>query len=305
MAKYSRLCVDFNGSTKFASAGNVLDKTDTSTFSIAAWVKVDSAATGNIISKIAVGGAGYALRIDALADIIFSLDDGAGGLAEVRSFYALHDANVARWVFYVATYDGSTNASGMLLYADGRPMRQTTVTDLLAGSITNAAALTIAGIDASANFGSATLGNGLIDGVAMWNDVLTPAEVLSLYNAREPSDYNLIVASGLDSHWRMGDGDTHPTLLDDVGANDMTLTGTTAADILDFRTAGGWPVQVAELGPGIAPATYVMFGHDQQCIDGVAPTPWESVGAPDPTGALAPAFPCGGPWESIWVGQIK
>lgn len=49
---------------------------------------------------------------------------------------------------------------------------------------------------------------------------------------------------------------------------------------------------------------YDMFGVDQQCSPGTAPTVWRVTGAPDPTGIQAPAFPCGGPWEHIWIGRV-
>jgi hypothetical protein len=57
-------------------------------------------------------------------------------------------------------------------------------------------------------------------------------------------------------------------------------------------------------GPAPSVVTYVNFATDAACAAGTAPTTWRTVGAPDPTGVSAPAFPCGGPWSEIWVGAV-
>lgn len=55
---------------------------------------------------------------------------------------------------------------------------------------------------------------------------------------------------------------------------------------------------------GAQSVTYFdMFGVDDQCVTGTAPSVWTVTGAPDDVGASAPPFPCGGPWALIWVGR--
>jgi hypothetical protein len=311
MAKYSSKCVDFNGTTTYGTAGDVLDKTNLDAFSIVGWARSSDIA-GDILSKLDGSSTGYSMRITS-ADLEFIRQDAGGGISLISADVPTHDVNYGLvWWFYGVTCTGGNAASTMSLYINGKPATSTEDTDTLTATTANAGVLTVAGINGAANFGAATVGAGALDGLAIYDGALSDAEMLALYNLREPSDYSLITTTpSLESHWRMGDdaSDTSSLIIDVVGANDVTLTGVTDSDILEFVTAGGWPVTgatgVRSSGDVPDAQTFVMFGHDADCVDGVAPTTWEVTGAPDLAGAQAPALPCGGSWESIWVGQVK
>jgi len=307
MAKYSLLCVDFDG-TSYGSAGNVLDKIHTDAFSIVGWVK-GADLTADILSKMDGGAVGYSMGIVSGALDFIRAD--AGGSDQVRASTDTHFTNVENWLFYAVTCAGGLGAATMLLYINGVAAAQSTISNTLTGSMTNAGVLTCAGRNAVANYGAAEVGNGCIDGLAMYDAVLTPAEILALYNLREPSDYSLIsTTANIDSHWRMGDdaGDSNVTIVDVVGVNDFTLTGVVAADLLEYQTCGGWSVGgengVRGLGASAATVFYDMHAIDPACAPGTAPTTWTVQGAPDLAAASAPAFPCGaGPYSPVWIGR--
>jgi hypothetical protein len=75
--------------------------------------------------------------------------------------------------------------------------------------------------------------DGLLDDLFIVNRVLTAAEVTEAYNNGNP--YDLSGASfwaDLIAWWKMGDGDTYPTLSDSKGSNDGTMTNMSADDIV-------------------------------------------------------------------------
>ena len=81
--------------------------------------------------------------------------------------------------------------------------------------------------------------NGSIDEVAVWHGVELDADAIAaIYNSGTPID--LSVDSGnydnsgdLSHWWRMGDGDTYPTITDNEGSNHGTMTNMSSGDIVE------------------------------------------------------------------------
>ena len=71
---------------------------------------------------------------------------------------------------------------------------------------------------------------GKVNEVAVW-DSDQSGNVAAIYNAGVPHDLALLAAAP-DGWWRMGDGDTFPTIQDNIGSSDGTLNNMTAADIV-------------------------------------------------------------------------
>jgi len=67
--------------------------------------------------------------------------------------------------------------------------------------------------------------DGNIDEVTIWDtSVLTASEIEDLWNLGAPIDPSILTTSAnLVSWYRMGDGDTYPTILDHAGSNDATM----------------------------------------------------------------------------------
>ena len=86
---------------------------------------------------------------------------------------------------------------------------------------------------------------GHLDDIAVWDDVLTDAEVDAIYNSGVPIDLTSnsgsYTSSGdLEFYLRMGDGDTYPTITDHGSEReDGTMTNMTSGDIVTDVPTGG------------------------------------------------------------------
>lgn len=77
--------------------------------------------------------------------------------------------------------------------------------------------------------------NGLIDEVAIFNTALTEEEVVSIYDKTETgktADLNTLSTPPV-AWYRMGDGDTYPTITDNAGSNDGTMTNMSSSNIVE------------------------------------------------------------------------
>ena len=75
------------------------------------------------------------------------------------------------------------------------------------------------------------LRDGQIDELAFWNSELNQSQITTLYNSGSPSDLSSFSPS--PAHWyRMGDGDTFPTISDNIGSVDLTMNNMTAANFV-------------------------------------------------------------------------
>lgn len=86
---------------------------------------------------------------------------------------------IARWIHIVATYDGSNNANGMRFYVDTVPGQAITFNVPITGSILTTAPLFFAGTPGF----PAGFAQGIMDCTRNYNRVITPAEVITLFNA--------------------------------------------------------------------------------------------------------------------------
>ena len=79
---------------------------------------------------------------------------------------------------------------------------------------------------------------GQMDEVAIWDVALDADAVTAVYNGGQPIDLSsddgdYDNSGDLQHWWRMGDGDTYPTIEDNAGSNDMTMTNMASGDIED------------------------------------------------------------------------
>ena len=79
----------------------------------------------------------------------------------------------------VVTYDGSSNANGIKIYADGLPQKFRASTNNLSGEIKTKAPVNIGSRNQQCCFESA-----IIDDLAIWNRVLSTSEINSLSNEK-------------------------------------------------------------------------------------------------------------------------
>ncbi len=73
--------------------------------------------------------------------------------------------------------------------------------------------------------GSSSFYTGLIDEVAIWKNItLTSVEVVNIYNSGAPNDLNNNGLTAPTTWYRMGDGDTAPTIQDKNGSANLSMT---------------------------------------------------------------------------------
>ena len=75
-----------------------------------------------------------------------------------------------------------------------------------------------------------TMNGDKLNEVAVWNSDET-SNVSAIYNSGASHDLSAL-ASSPTHWWRMGDGDTYPTIQDQIGTADFVMYNMTAADIV-------------------------------------------------------------------------
>ena len=118
----------------------------------------------------------------------------------------------------IMAYDA--NIDKMLIYINGELKSLTNETDdpFVNGRQTNNNDIEL-GQYVNGNFFS-----GIMDEVSYWSSGLNQEQATALYNNGEPN--NIIgnpAADSLVSWWKMGEGDTAPTITDHIGSNDLTM----------------------------------------------------------------------------------
>jgi len=135
------------------------------------------------------------------------------------------------WHHFAFVYNEaeSSNADKLKFYLDG-----TQIANTVAGSALTSLNTVTNSFNIGAPFTSAFL-TGNLDEIAIWNKALTSTQVQSIYNATSSGltkDLSTIESSNLKHWWRMGDGDTYPTITDNAGNNDGTMTNMSSTDIV-------------------------------------------------------------------------
>jgi hypothetical protein len=212
----------FDGISELVNMGNAsslnFDHNDPYTLSV--WVKRDTTGTGVIIEKMETSGNKTGYQLAFISDTI-------------RIYHRRQDQTYNRiyrqtdntftsttdWYHIVATYDGSLANSGLKIYVNGSEAASTGYNSMNAGAWTN-----------NADFKIGRSQDAHIDEVAVFNTELSASDVTTIYNSGTPT--NLAITSGLVSWWRMGDGDTFPTITDNAGSVDGTMENMDASDFV-------------------------------------------------------------------------
>jgi len=223
----------FDGSTELVNFGDIpaFHFASASTFTVVAWVKWIDTFGGQqtIVSNTIV----------ASANVGFNFYKAGGEQLEAELRYNLANrirvqtteqfANLDEWYHVAVTYDGSGLASGMKLYINGVIGTLTILNDTLVIDVNNWDNWTIG---ARPNASDYHLGN--LDEIAVYDATLSATDIAEIYNLGVP--INLInLDSGVDlvSWWRMGDGDTNTTIIDNAGTNDGTLVNMDASNYVE------------------------------------------------------------------------
>ena len=204
----------FDGSDDGVDISSVISDLNLNAMSVSFWAYIGTMSGGLVCAndnrfRIFMNAPSY--------DIYFWCSPNSGG--------AYNGLNTNEWIHFVGTFDSSTGIQK--LYADTTPILSLSSRNQTIGEITQM----MIGDDISggSNF------DGKIDEVAIWDKALSAGDISALYQARGTADLNDDSNSAnLQGWWRMGDGDTYPTITDNsTNSNDGTMTNMAAEDIVE------------------------------------------------------------------------
>tara|TARA_R110000824_G_scaffold316518_1_gene503746 strand:+ start:39 stop:803 length:765 start_codon:yes stop_codon:yes gene_type:complete len=223
----------FDGTDDYVNCGdnNNLSFGDGSTdspFSISLWVKLSGTTFIEApISKYGVDSTReYMIYIVNQKVRLLINDVSTSGVRIVETSSAI---SVGSWVHITATYNGVGGANaqnGMKIYIDGIIA---TTSDTIIGTYV-AMENTSQPVEIGRYFNGVQYLAGNTDEVSVFNSELSASDITSIYNSGTPNDISAI--SGLVSWWRMGDGDTYPTITDNAGSNDGLMKNMSSANFV-------------------------------------------------------------------------
>lgn len=217
--------LNFDGVNDLVTCGNNYTFEISQAFSISLWVKPNNLAAGRcLISKCSNDANVWGYNIQqVITSGAIQLQMRTPATNTIHVFTTALTAGV--WQHIVVTYAGGSNING------GRAYKNATVGDTPASAALTSTFTNIAEFVMGAR-NTAFPYSGNMDEVSVWNKALSQAEITELYNSGQPGDLNDHSAySNLQSWWRMGDGDTSPTIQDQKGSVDGTMTNMSAGDI--------------------------------------------------------------------------
>ena len=196
--------MDLDGVNEYIQApiNAAFDLERTDSMSIEIWVKLDSLPSfSHLFTKYQIGR-GISFSVNNFGELRFDLQNNSTTNL-IKKFSSGASISAGVWYNLSVTYDGSSLASGVLLYKNGVLLSDGAITDNLTSSILNVQPVKI-GAFPSAGFYS----NGLYNYVRWWKTELTPAEILFQYNSGVPvinavrfSDLILECNSGNGATW--------------------------------------------------------------------------------------------------------
>ena len=218
----------------------------TDTFSISVWIRSTSFSLraetliGNEAANATRRGWSLELQPGNFPRLRLVSDESAGTFLAVTSIQNFLDHE---FVHVAATYDGSSAATGITLYINGVAVPTTSEGAASIAATTVSTANLLLGATNAAN----TNYQGVLDEMAVFSSELTAGSVTTIYNNGLPNDISAI--GGLIHWWRMGEGSIFPTITDEIGTLDGTMTNMEEVDFIGF--GGCPPVQPALLGTSL------------------------------------------------------
>ena len=218
--------VRFDGVDDIVNVNSISSIDATDTFSISCWLIIASGGGGGVIGKNRTDSFN-AKRFTFVVDES-KIEINTNSLAFRNTSLSLGN----NWINVVVSIDRgrSTQSDRCRVYVNGVQQTNTTSTNFNA-VVSDTSPLTI---------GSLTRGTsspiilsafeGGIDEVAIFNTALESSDVTTIYGSGVPS--SLSSFSSLTNWYRMGDSDTFPTLSDNKGSNDGTMTNMTDGNIV-------------------------------------------------------------------------
>jgi hypothetical protein len=208
----------FDGVDEYVSASNITALNSTTNFTISLWQELfgQFGTNSNVIRVLSwIDNKLYV----AVNNSLISTGNARGSTV----------FTTGQWYNIVISYDGGgvTNADKLKCYVDGSAETLT-----FTGTIPTSTYTTSGGT----GIGYRTYyTDGYIDEVAVFDYTLNGTQITSIYNSGTPTDLDNTSGVTAPVHWwRMGDGDTYPTITDvgTTGGNNGTMTNMESGDIV-------------------------------------------------------------------------
>lgn len=228
------LSVLFDGVDEYVDCGDIDDLKGINKMTVSMWVKP---ITGIVIRDT------YIAKWDYSTQGSFSIAAGDSSINELRIYiadanndggdnhYSTTNANLTinEWQHLVIVYDGALAAANRIKVYKNAVLVSGTIAGTIPTTLTNATATLKFG-----KWGGVItryyVGN--LDEISIFTAAFNQADVDEINNEGSPTNVaSHSKAANLMSWWRMGDGDTHPTLTDNKGDNDGTMVNTEEGDI--------------------------------------------------------------------------
>jgi hypothetical protein len=213
----------FDGVDDYVSLGVSGLSAMKNTGSISTWFKLETISASGNIFQARVDSNNSTFVFYHASNNELTANYKANGTANIVSSTNTVE-NDGLWHHVVSTWD---NSGDIKIYLDGTLKDTTTISGTFTGSFATAA------IGNNTDGGGFWKGN--IDEVILFNKELDSTEVSNLYNDGLP--FNPQPVSNVIGNWRMGDGGivgnpiaTYPTIVDETGNNNGTMTNMTSTD---------------------------------------------------------------------------
>lgn len=218
----------FDGTNEYVDLSNPASLNLTYNVSVTAWFNSTATLSKTIIGKYGSTTADRSYFIElmntgAIRVYLFGSNTQAKDYRTTTTGF-----NDGNWHNVTFTFVAET----LTVYVDGQAQAVTKVADGTINSIqTNSSNTYIGALPLTG--GATNYFDGNIDEVAMISTTLTSSQVLELYNGGSAADLSsLSFGDKLISWYRMGDGDTFPTISDVADGNDGTATNMESSDIV-------------------------------------------------------------------------
>lgn len=276
-------------------------------FSVSFWFKLNNAININnliieFLSTIATSSPTTGWRICFYSSTGTGDQDGAMAMAIHSSstnrceayfpYPQAFQARDGRWHHIVACWAGTGLASGYTYYIDGTAVTPGIFTNTLSGTTISTTNLRIGG----GTYGT----GGALDEIAIWDKVLSPAEVAWIWNSGDGA--NLLdgaAPSNLRSWWRMGEADSSNTVVTDSGplAAHATMTANNIVWALGSRNGAAGYLEAVPSGGGAPAVTTTYQKRARDLGSGAVFLEWTSTDI----NSSPPTPPPVGPWGEIVV----
>lgn len=209
----------FNGVNQYLNGGDVFQYDIATAWSLSMWVKPNNVSAQRCLySKQTNDANAYGLGIyhTNTGHILIQMRTASTLRLHTTSSLQL---SALTWHHLLVTYDGSSNINGIRIYLDGT-VGSTPSSGALGGTLLSGQNAYFGRRGTSFHF------SGNLDEITWFDRVITSAENTDqVWNSGVPTDLtNELVSGNIDNHYRF-ETDSDPTVIDQVGTDDLTMVG--------------------------------------------------------------------------------